>query len=334
MSSKQHVCKKCFETSFASRNQLFAHLKICLVNRNPNNTVRVTDVDFLKNQNAYLYVTGGRIRGKTLACVERYSFQSKQWESMPNMRENRGSHGSASVGEYLFIVGGGGFRSNLSSTELLNCISGEWKELARMPTSRHALYAISVEKSVYVIGGWINGSISSTDMECYNIDSNTWAICQPMPTGRRLLGATEYNNSIYVVGGVTTDREWNCNAMEIYDISTNVWRKGPNLPIAGQSSAATIAEFIYIVMHGHYILRYCPRTTTYQQVSFDLPHPRWFCFDIAVLNDSLYIVGGNLEGVWSNVLWKYDVFTNEWEQLLSMSKERRRCSAAVVLIDK
>lgn len=331
---KTITCQRCGTDTFGSRNQLFAHLKICLLDRNPDGVEPVSDEAFFAQRDGYLYVTGGRIRGKTLGAVERFNIVSKTWEKLSSLRENRGSHGSASVGERLYIVGGGGFRSNLSTTECLDCRTGEWANLAELPVSRHALYAFSVGRSIYAVGGWVNGSIGSTDLERYDIDTDSWTVLAPMPTGRRLLGATEYQNRIYTFGGNLGDREWNSDAVEIYDIGSNSWAKGPSLPVAGQASAVTIGDYIYVVMHGHYILRCCPRTLTYTQVSFGLPHPRWFCFDVAAVNHSIFIAGGNIDGVWSNVLWKYNVLTNEWEELPRMTKDRRRCSVAVVYMDK
>lgn len=331
---KAFTCSRCSADHFSSRNQLFAHLKICLADRNPTNSNRIPDAEYFDKQDAFIYVTGGRLRGKTLATVERFNCRTREWETKSSFKDNRGSHGSASVGDHLYVIGGGGFKSNLSSMERLDCKTGEWEQMAPTPSSRHALIALSVGRCIYAIGGWMYGTVCSMEMERYDVDSNTWTVCQQMPTGRRLLGAAEHCNHIYTFGGNIGEKEWNSNATEIYDIANDTWRKGPDLPVAGQASAASIGDFVFVVMHGHYVLRFCPSTVSFMQVSFALPNPRWFCFDVTVVNDSLYVVGGNIEGVWSSVLWKYDVFANTWEPLPSMTKERRRCSAALVTMPK
>jgi N-acetylneuraminic acid mutarotase len=201
---------------FPSRNKLFAHLKICLVNRNPTNFIRTPDTDFFREHDAYLYVCGGRIRGKTLGFVERYNFATNTWEQMEGLKENRGSHVSAAVDNFVYVIGGGGFRSNLDSIERIDALSNERTTLAPLPCSRHALAAVTVDRSIYTIGGWIGGSISSTDLERYDVDSNTWTVLAPMPTGRRLLAACYHNQRIYTFGGNLRDEDkWNSDAMEI-----------------------------------------------------------------------------------------------------------------------
>eukprot|EP00981_Chlorochromonas_danica_P001510 scaffold326_cov169-Ochromonas_danica.AAC.11 len=287
--------------------------------------------EFHGKVDAYIYVTGGRIRGKTLGYVERYHCGKRLWERKTSLVENRGSHGSGAIGEKLLVVGGGGFRSNLHSLECLDCSTGEWKVMSPMPTARHALITVVIGRSLYVIGGWINGSISSTDLERYDIDCNQWTTCTPMPTGRRLLGAAGYMDQIYVFGGIATTGH--CKTVEIYDIASNTWRTGPDLPLASQASAVAIADYLYVILHGDSIWRFDPRTMTYLKLA-ELPLQRWFCFDATVVNDRLYLAGGNVEGVWSGELWSYDVFLNKWEKLPSMSKERRRCCAAAVLLPK
>ena len=327
------TCTHCQQASFPSRNKLFAHLKICQIDRNPAKRVVITEEDFHTTHQAYIYVTGGRVRGKTLITAERFNCRTQCWEMIPHMAEHRGSHGSAVVQGQLYVMGGGGLHSNLNSVEKFDTMTNTWSIVSQMQTFRHALSVISTENDdLYAIGGWYDGSVCSVDNERYDIASNTWTKCSNMPTGRRLLGVTYYQQKIYCFGGNCGDKVWNTDVLEIYDIATNTWSTGKSLPIAGQCSAVTIGDFIYVVLHGNYILRYDPRTNDYVQICDSLPCKQWFCFDVTVINDRMYFHGGNEDGIWSNAFWKYDVFTNTWTQLPSMHKERRRCSAAVVIL--
>ena len=43
----------------------------------------------------------------------------------------------------------------------------------------------------------------------------------------------------------------------------------------GQCSAAAVGDFIYVFIHGYYIVRYCPTTDSYSQMGDSLPLPRW-----------------------------------------------------------
>mmetsp|Transcript_26697 Transcript_26697/g.41788 ORF Transcript_26697/g.41788 Transcript_26697/m.41788 type:complete len:129 (-) Transcript_26697:1081-1467(-) len=56
------------------------------------------EIPFRESKGAYIYVTGGRDRGKTLGFVERYSLEREEWEDCPHLLVQRGSHGAAAAG--------------------------------------------------------------------------------------------------------------------------------------------------------------------------------------------------------------------------------------------
>lgn len=88
----------------------------------------------------YLYVFGGRFRGRTLTTCERLDLDGALdggngggWERVPNMRENRGSHGAGFLPgsadgvtrlPLVVCVGGGGLEANHSSCEALHVRAG------------------------------------------------------------------------------------------------------------------------------------------------------------------------------------------------------------------
>ena len=82
-----HSCSFCDER-FASRNKLFKHLADCsssprqqarkLATASNNKSISThssSDVDDVNLDNFAIYVTGGRVRGRTLGSVEKYSFK-------------------------------------------------------------------------------------------------------------------------------------------------------------------------------------------------------------------------------------------------------------------
>ena len=325
-------CEKCGLSGLPSRNKLFKHYKFCPVELKLPLVSEISDSTFFDRHEAFIYVTGGRVRGKTLGCVERYNIKQNEWETCPSMLENRGSHCSAVVNNVIYVIGGGGFHSNLTSNEKFDTASSKWIAVASMPTSRHALVGLTVGSNVYAIGGWIDGSICSTDIERYDTVNDVWTKLTPMTIGRRLLGATEVNNKIYVFGGNCDDGIWNTNALEIYDIASDSWTLGAPTPVAGQCSAIAVGDLIYVFLHGAYVVRYDPLTNKYTQLTESLPVQRWFSFDVTACNGVIYLHGGNENGVWSDVLYSYSVSSNTFTKLASMKKERRRCSASVIVL--
>lgn len=156
-----------------------------------------------------------------------------------------------------------------------------------------------------------------------------------MPTGRRLLGACVHGHCIYTFGGYIGDAEgWKTNATEVYDSLTNTWRVCDGVPIPGQCSAVRIHEHIYVFVHGYGVYRFDPVAYTYTLLTTSYPLSQWFCFDVCVCNDLIYLVGGNVEGVWSSYMYSYDVYGDVWTACTSMGKARRRCSASVVVLSK
>ena len=204
------VCNLC-QTTFPSRNKLYKHLQTCT--RQQQEQGLFTSLEALHDEmdNKYIYVTGGRLRGKTLGCVERFSLGRGVWEACPRMMENRGSHGAAASNSRLFALGGGGFDSNLATSEEFDANVGTWTAIAPMKTFRHALSVVAMNVSadffrtkqtvipvtdahrqrtsspdtsigdvrdgvclIFCVGGWMDGTICSGHVEAYDVATNTW----------------------------------------------------------------------------------------------------------------------------------------------------------------
>lgn len=358
-----HSCGHC-TSSFESRNALFRHLKKCIAlqevaaESQTSNTYCSVDVSIFLSlpenatKDVFLYATGGRVRGRTLGSVERFSFRRGIWEMCSYMNDNRGSHGVASVNENssLYLLGGGGFKTNLATCEKLQCSGSAqvptWKNIAPMKTYRHALVVVSFEStskhpsrhyspSIFAIGGWVDGSKCSGDVERYDVRTNSWHSCAPLLLPRRLLGATEFGDSeIYVFGGQVQDGaggggEWYTDKVERYCVISNSWSYLKPLPIAGPASSATVGNFMYIFVHGKAVFRYDPLKDDYIIMS-TLPLSDWFCFDVCTRGPKVYLVGGKVDGVFSKAFWSYDTALDEWERLPDMHRQRRRCAVAIV----
>ena len=350
-------CNVCGLSDFCSRNKLFKHLKSCgttLVGVPP----LLADGIQEDISNKFIYVTGGRCRGRTLGSVERYSLALKKWEGCPHMMENRGSHGAAAISDFLYVFGGGGFRSNLATCEMFDTSQQAWKTVAALKTFRHALVVFSMELStdfflnqqkvisvsdihhkhcvkeglftaIFAIGGWYDGSVCSGDVEVYDHLTDSWFTCAPLEVPRRLLGASAFKNNIYVFGGNCDDGVWFTAAVECYEFATNTWSRKKDLPSAGPTSSVTVGDFIYVILHGKRMQRYCPLTDTYTDRA-ELPLKEWFCFDVTTFGHLVYVHGGVAQGSPSKAFYSYDVISDKWEHLPPMLFPRRRCAAAIV----
>ena len=333
-------CSNC-KKIFPSRNKLFKHLNQCndgkeiesiLPKQNNEVSQELTFsaiVPSLEESNirSVLFVTGGRIRGRTLSCTERYDYTRNCWIQCPNMLEARGSHGASALGEKIFIIGGGGLHSNLASCEVFH--NALWATIAPCQTLRHALAVIDVDGKIYSIGGWIDGSRCSSVVECYDPQLNSWVYLAPLQIARRLMGACAFHDRIFVFGGNCDDPQWFTCKSEVYDIASNIWTFIEDLPASGETSAEVVNGIIYVIIHGKGIYQYDPVLNNYTFLS-RLPLSEWYCFGTAVINNCIIIYGGAVTGKWSKLVFLYHCATNIWCELAPMLHCRRRCAGAVM----
>jgi N-acetylneuraminic acid mutarotase len=327
------VCQICAAT-FDSRNKLFKHVRVCTTGAAVSQVSSAAD-DRSSASEYYLYVVGGRQRGRTLKSVERYSFATKSWQDCPQMLENRGSHGAGSAGGMLYAVGGGGFRSNLSSCE---CFDGkEWRPAAPLQVSRHALAVVeAANDTIYAVGGWIDGKECSAVVEKFTTTSNAWTTVASLNQARRLHGVAAYpaangESDLYAFGGNCDDPHWHTNTAEVYHAATDSWSFIAPMPAAGGAAAVAVRPYVFVFLHGKYVLRYDPATDNYVKLS-PLPLPDWHCFDaVAVPNTTqVLLLGGVTNGRWCRHMYSYDAAKDSWEKLPSMKTARRRCASAIV----
>lgn len=169
----------------------------------------------------YVYVLGGRLRGRTLNAVWRYSTLRGIWEDCPagRMRENRGSHGAVTVNNTIYVVGGGGLHSNLFSCEKFD--GKQWQCISAMNVSRHALAVTSWEDWLVASGGWIDGSKCSGAVEAYHCDgddANKWFNLPDLTIPRKLHGCAALGGKLYVFGGSCDEPMWHTNTIEVIDL--------------------------------------------------------------------------------------------------------------------
>jgi hypothetical protein len=354
-----HTCQLCTAT-FPSRNKLYKHVAVCAQKQRDQAHFAALRTQQGSLESKYIYVLGGRLRGRTLGSVERFSLAKGVWEAAPKMLENRGSHGAAACGSRLFALGGGGFDSNLATCEEFTPSTGTWSPIAPMATYRHALSVVAMEVDrdtfvgrqtaiapvadvhraahtsiplVFCVGGWMDGTVCSGHVEAYDVLTNTWHQCAPLLLPRKLHGAAAVGHELIVFGGNGDDVAlWHTAAVESYDLTTNAWTKKKDLPAAGPCSAVAVGDVVYVLLQGKRVYRYDHRADEYVPLA-PLPLKEWFTFDVCAHGHKIYVTGGASEGVWSKAFWSYDCVTDAWTQLPDMLQQRRRCASALVTVD-
>lgn len=94
----------------------------------------------------YLYVVGGEsfsprtIRDENIQSVERFSFDRKVWEMIPDMMVPRCGPVVAAVDGYLYVAGGDG----QISFERFDPNTNNWERLPDMPEARYTAVGIAL----------------------------------------------------------------------------------------------------------------------------------------------------------------------------------------------
>jgi len=235
------TCTICGE-AFPSRNKLFKHVAICTTGSKVQQAVRDGAIGSAaklmgtnKNRtgtnstkiSSYLYVVGGRLRGRTLRSVERFCFTTQQWQECPLMKDGRGSHGAAStqLGGVLYSIGGGGFDSNLSSCEAYYSheIANDFQQLQK-PQQLPEGEEIRVSNAV----GTDTGMSSEGESGRISVKGE-WRCVAPLAVSRHALAVLRAQDSrvagaevIYAVGGWVDGKECSA-AVERYSPLTDTW---------------------------------------------------------------------------------------------------------------
>eukprot|EP00466_Bigelowiella_natans_P011592 jgi/Bigna1/42487/e_gw1.65.67.1 len=193
----------------------------------------------------YIYAVGGRVRGRTIGTVERFSVSKGIWETCARIAEPRGSLAMAAVGTQVFAIGGSGIASNLDSCECLETslsddLKTPWQKCPTIGTARHALAATESGGKIWVVGGWKYGDQSSGETECLDLRkhfetnaSNTnseggagryfWRPCSSLNVARKLHGLTSLGGKLYVFGGMAANSFKPLSSAECYDPQSDKW---------------------------------------------------------------------------------------------------------------
>jgi hypothetical protein len=186
-----------------------------------------------------------------------------------------------------------------SVNEVYDPLTNTWETKVSMPTKRLGLSASVVEGKIYCMGGRRGeptyAEVSAT--EVYDPSTNTWTTVEPMPTPVSYHTSAVVDNKIYIIGGAV-----NVTLNQIYNPETDTWSSGASLPTgldqaaAGVTAGTTATQRIYVIGGKQNLDAvnlnqvYDPETDTW--VVGPAMQTARFGLGVAVVNDSLYAIGG------------------------------------------
>jgi N-acetylneuraminic acid mutarotase len=238
-----------------------------------------------------------------VATNEEFNPETNTWIYKAPMPTARLAFATAVYKDKIYCIGGQANGSFIGQNEVYDPATNSWETKTSMPTARGWVTANVVNGKIYVMSGY--SPKPSTVNEVYDPETNSWETSTPSPSNpieSCTSTSTVVDNRIYLIGGVFGYSNLN----QIYDAQTDSWSSGRSPPSSfhGGAAASTTGAFapkrIYLIGDALMLRQGAPQYTNrvYDPkmaswaIAKDMPSER-FHFGIAVVNDTLYVIGGN-----------------------------------------
>lgn len=194
-----------------------------------------------------LYVVGGLDdlevdgrRGRSLSLVEAYDPALDSAKTLAPVPGPRDHAAAAAWDGRVYVSGGGEILNGAAYADLWAYDPGTdaWAPLPSLPRPRWQHAMVAIDGSLYLVGGFIGGSDDHAPTWAYDLASGTWRTdLAPLPTPRDHLAAVAVDGRIFALGGRAGG---NLRDVEIYDLESDAWSRGPDLLVARSGITAVL----------------------------------------------------------------------------------------------
>jgi N-acetylneuraminic acid mutarotase len=263
-------------------------------------------------------VVDGKIYAMGSGINLEYDTATDNWRNRTPMPTTRSWFAITYYDNKIYVIGGTttGFAGDQTGTnEVYDPSTNTWQSKASMPTIREGAKANVANGKIYVMGGRTGGEHTTVNItECYDPISDIWTTVAPLIFPVDGYSSAVIDNKIYVMGGQDEfDPQMNVPYTQIYDPQTNTWSQGVSMPVstlsacAGATTGINAPKRIYVIggsvgfgggSNDNFV--YNPETDGWTNATA-MPTAR-YSPAIAVVNDSLYVLGGgqSLHGLPTN----------------------------------
>lgn len=151
-----------------------------------------------------------------------------------------------------------------------------------------------------------------------------------VPSVRQEISTAVLDGKIFVIAGFNSSGG-NTNTVDVYDPQTNTWSSAAALPIVNNHNAAAVAAGKLYAFGGlsNRAFVYNPQTNSWSDVAaMRFQHHNTPA--VGVINDKIYVAGGNGPNMNQTELEVYDPAMNTWTQLASMGVPRHHTAGGAI----
>jgi hypothetical protein len=249
-------------------------------------------------------VYAGKTSVEVTGTNEEYDPATDTWTYKESMPTPRAVFAIAVYQNKIYCIGGKTSDDYTGVNEVYDPATNMWETKTTMLTTRSWLTANVVNGKIYLMGGYPDSTLN----EVYDPTTDSWITKTSAPNalifGFDKPASAVISNKVYVIGGISQDQSYDLN--QIYDTEMDTWRSGafPITSVDGGAAAATTGVLapkrIYVLGNSanfrqgeeqNFVRVYDPETDSWT-FGADAPTRR-YNFGVAVINDTLYAIGGH-----------------------------------------
>ena len=219
---------------------------------------RITEAGGTSCGNKFYLLGGIDPFGRTTNKFWRYDPITNNWTSMPHLPAYINHPGVVSLKNKIYVVGGFepiGIRLRWlmfadwkprKSVYIFDLDSNKWESGPELPEELGAGGISICDSAIWYVGGINHHKKISPAFYYLSLSSMRWYKLPDMPTARDHLRMEFAGNKLYAMSGREDDLRKNIAAVEIFDLSTNSWSKGQDIPTPrGGFSSIVFVRHIY-----------------------------------------------------------------------------------------
>jgi len=233
--------------------------------------------------NGFIYIAGGHNGDSSTSETYRYDIVNEVWDTtLPALNTGRHQHSINVLNDVIYIAGGAvGSDPASGQVEKLDISvpveEFSWQNISAMSSPRTGFSLHVWDSKLHAIGGKDIENKFVESIASFDPDTNTWQEIDNIQFGNAYFNSTKYLDAIYLWGGLDT---------------------------AAADTGADESNDQY------YLRKYNISDQSWeQQISSKSARKD---FDAVMLNNNLYVIGGNRHSVATNTVTKIDVLQNNW----------------------